>query len=221
MFRSSRPNGIRPALCVLLGVSLAAAPSRLAARTGPPQALTILVRDADSGEPIAVRMHLYDPRGRPRKVPGAPFWKDHFCFQGKIVLRLSPGTYQFVMERGPEYRVRTGHFVMRSGAADNKVIEMQRFVDMKKEGWWSGDLHIHRSLEDIEVLMLAEDLHVAPVITWWNNKNAWEGSAPPLVLAGKHVIEAVAAELDQRRLGRRGALPGVLVVPPSDDRGHV
>ena len=37
---------------------------------------------------------------------------------------------------------------------------MSRFVEMKKEGWWSGDLHIHRPPQDIELLMRAEDLHI-------------------------------------------------------------
>jgi hypothetical protein len=27
--------------------------------------------------------------------------------------------------------------------------------------------------------MLAQDLHVAPVITWWNERNAWKDAAPP------------------------------------------
>ena len=54
---------------------------------------------------------------------------------------------------------------------------MQRFVDMKKEGWWSGDLHIHRPPAEIELLMRAEDLHIGPVMTWWNNQNQWQGQA--------------------------------------------
>ena len=27
--------------------------------------------------------------------------------------------------------------------------------------------------------MKAEDLHVAPVITWWNKRNAWAEESPP------------------------------------------
>jgi len=136
--------------------------------------LELRVVDKDSGKLLPVRMHLRDQRGRSRKPPKVPFWKDHFVFGGKIILKLPNGRYTFEIERGPEYRTQTGHFIIRRGATDNKQVVMQRFVDMKREGWWSGDLHIHRDPKDIELLMLAEDLHIAPVITWWNDNNHWD-----------------------------------------------
>jgi hypothetical protein len=46
---------------------------------------------------------------------------------------------------------------------------------MSEEGWWSGDLHLRRNLRDLEMVMLADDLHVAPAITWWNDKNDVSG----------------------------------------------
>ena len=135
--------------------------------------------DEATGQQIPVRMHLKDSRGKPVKPAKLPFWHDHFVLPGKAVLELRPGTYTFEMERGPEYRIRTGNFEIRRGDADSREVTMQRFADMKQEGWWSGDLHIHRPLSEIELLMLAEDLHVAPVITWWNATNAWAKTAPP------------------------------------------
>ena len=30
-----------------------------------------------------------------------------------------------------------------------------------------------RPVKDVRLLMQAEDLHIAPVITWWNNRNLW------------------------------------------------
>ena len=90
-----------------------------------------------------------------------------------------PGQYTFELERGPEYKLRSGEFVIESGASDNTEVTLERFVDMKKEGWWSGDLHIHRPPADIPLLMLAQDLHVAPVITWWNEANAWKDKPLP------------------------------------------
>ena len=74
------------------------------------------------------------------------------------------------LNAGPEYKFQNGYFTLERNANDTKTIEMQRFVEMKKEGWWSGDLHIHRPPADIELLMRAEDLHIGPVITWWNNR---------------------------------------------------
>jgi hypothetical protein len=50
---------------------------------------------------------------------------------------------------------------------------------MASKGWWSGELHVHRSAKDIELLMQAEDLHVAPIITWWNGSNKWKNTQVP------------------------------------------
>ena len=188
----------------LISFTLSFFSSPRVAETARKGEVEIRVVDSATGQPIAVRMHLKDPRGRPVKPPGVPFWKDHFVFPGKIVLSLSPGNYTFEMERGPEYRIRTGYFIIKPNAADNKEVEMQRFVDMKKEGWWSGDLHIHRSEKDIPLLMQAEDLHVAPVITWWNDKNLWAEKALPatvLKTAGPDRYYQVMAGEDERKGG--------------------
>ena len=166
--------------------------------------LEIRAVDADTKEPVAVRMHLWDAQGRARKIPRVPNWADHFAFSGKIVLELGTGRYTFRIERGPEYRPRIGHFLIQRGATDNKQVEMQRFVDMKGEGWWSGDLHVHRRLEDMKLLMLAEDLHVAPVITWWRDKNPWKDNRPPdplLVRFDTNRFYRVMAGEDEREGG--------------------
>jgi len=144
-----------------------------------PAKLRIEVVDDKTGEPIAVRMHLKDARGRAKKVPRVPNWKGHFVFDGAIDLKLPPGRYTFEMERGPEYRLLTGHFTLAKGDEDVKTLKMRRFVDMKKEGWWSGELHIHRPVDQIELHCKAEDLHVAPVITWWNDRNLWKDTPIP------------------------------------------
>ncbi len=141
--------------------------------------LELTVTDGTTGLPIAARMTLKDVRGRVRKIPGTVPWKDHFVFRGKVLLKLPPGTYTFELQRGPEYHIHTGHFTLKGGDSDTREVVMNRFVDMKKEGWWSGDLHIHRKLDDIKILMEAEDLHVGPVITWWNKQNYWLKRKPP------------------------------------------
>ncbi len=143
---------------------------------------TVSVVDADSGEPIPVRMHLKNSQGKPFLPRGTVSWKDHFVIDGEVKLRLRPDDYTFQVERGPEYRIRQGHFHIERGAEDSREITMSRFVDLSKEGWWSGELHVHRPLEDVELLMRAEDLHVAPVITWWNERNLWSTQSPPASL---------------------------------------
>ena len=69
-------------------------------------------------------MHLKNARGEPVKPPKVPFWKDHFVFDGAIVLELPPGPYTFELETGPEYRLQTGNFQIDRGATDTKTVEM-------------------------------------------------------------------------------------------------
>ena len=135
--------------------------------------LEITVVDRETRQPIACRMHLKDAAGKPRKAKRMPFWHDHFVFPGKIILKLPVGNYTFEMERGPEYLVRSGDFQIENFADDAKEVDMRRFVDMSAHGWWSGDLHVRRPVGHIELLMAADDLHVAQVVTWWNEKSDW------------------------------------------------
>jgi hypothetical protein len=135
--------------------------------------LEIRVIDRDTGQPLAVRMHLKNAKGTPVKPPGVPALGDHFVFDGKILLRLPNGGYEFLIERGPEYLERTGHFQIENFADDSKTIDLKRFVDMAKEGWYSGDLDVDRPQKDLELLMRADDAHVVPLVTWSNKKNPW------------------------------------------------
>jgi hypothetical protein len=152
-------------LFLLLGACLLAAPPSFAAGQ-----LELTVTDRDTGKPIAVRMHLKNTSGKPQRGGKTPFYQDHFVFDGKITLDLPRGGYSFEMERGLEYLTRTGNFEINEFASDSKAIDMKRFVDMSKEGWWSGDLDVHRPAADLPLLMEADDLHVVPLTTWWNAK---------------------------------------------------
>jgi hypothetical protein len=173
----------------------------LAASTGN---VEIRVVDSKTGDLIPCRMHLKDQNGKPVKVPKTIAWNDHFLVPGKVVLSLKPGAYTFEMERGPEYKLRTGNFLIERNATDNKTVDMVRFVDMQKEGWWSGDLHVHRPPADMTLLMQAEDLHVAPVITWNNKTNLWDKKplpAPALVpVEGQRFYQLLGGE-DERAGG--------------------
>ena len=141
--------------------------------------LTIQTVDSATKKPIPARIHIKDHEGKPVQVPRITFWKDHHTFDGQIRLSLRDGIYTFEIEHGPEYRVHRGNFVMNDGAKDTQQVLMRRFVNMAEEGWYSGDMHIHRPVKDVPLLIKAEDLYVAPVITWWNAKNLWQDELPP------------------------------------------
>jgi hypothetical protein len=167
--------------------------------------LEVRIVDKETSQPMAARMHLKDQRGNAVKPPKVPYWKDHFALDGTIVFELPLGTYTFDLEAGPEYKAQTGYFTLERNANDTKSIEMQRFVDMKKEGWWSGDLHIHRPAEEIEPLMRSEDLHIGPVITWWANRRNFQDlsknkRSTPVSFDGNRFYQLLGGE-DEREGG--------------------
>ena len=149
--------------------------------SGANEQLELTVVDRDSGRPIACRMHLRrgSETGRPWRIKRLPFWQDHFVFPGQITLELPLGNYFFEIERGPEYVDCSGYFTINRYSDDAKQIELRRGIDMAAAGWWSGDLDVRREVRDMELLMAAEDLHVAQVVTWLNNKSQWERREPP------------------------------------------
>src|SRR5437773_257674 len=139
----------------------------------------VAVLDFDTGETLPCRIHLKDAAGKAVRPQGLPFWHDHFVCVGSAELDLIPGTYSYEIDRGPEFLLATGRWTVADSGAQSVTNRLRRLVNLSKEGWWSGELHVHRPPADIELLMQAEDLHVAPLITWWNNQNAWRDRSVP------------------------------------------
>lgn len=125
------------------------------------------------------RVHLTDAAGKPHQPAGLPFWKDHFVCDGNASLKLAPGRYVYEIERGPEWQRVVGLLDLVAGRDHTLHVRLERLTDLTRHGWYSGDLHVHRPVQEIQLLMRAEDLHVAPVITWWNKTNPWEGRERP------------------------------------------
>ena len=168
---------IMPRLSLLMPffLLLAAAQGHSTAWAGKPSEgkLELLVSDEATGQPVACRVHLQSAAGLAKKVLKMPFWNDHFVCPGNVLLKLPKGQYTFVIERGPEYVDCAGYFTIEGFASDSKAVTLKRAANMAAEGWWSGDLRLYRSAKDIELLMQAEDLHVAPLVTWTNKMSEW------------------------------------------------
>src|SRR3989454_8543551 len=150
-----------------------------------PREIEISIFDGQTMRLLPCRIHLKDSAGLPVFGEGLPRWRDHFVCGGKVALHLPDGNYSYEIERGPEYRRKSGSFTINGETNSPIVLKLEHLVDMAAEGWWSGDVHVHRPIKDIELLMEAEDLHVAPVITWWNNQNLWTKQPAPK----KHLVQ--------------------------------
>jgi len=145
--------------------------------------LQIRVRDKQTQQPLPARMHLKNantnrvPRIKdPKKHPAHA---DHFVFPGSVPLALPTGPYTFELEHGLEYKKMSGNFSINPGAQDEKVIELTRYIDPNKMGWYSGDIDVPRAPTQMKDLMLAEGLNVAESIPWDNRKSYWNGRPMP------------------------------------------
>lgn len=150
------------------------------AGAGPEQGtLALLVTEDGSAAPVACNLFLRDGSGRPVRLEGYPFWRDHSSLPGQAEFRLPPGEYSFSVERGPETLPSSGTVSVESGATRSLSVRLGRLANLAGEGWWSGETHIHRPPAEAELLVRASDLMAGQVITWWNTQNPWaEGTLP-------------------------------------------
>lgn len=81
-------------------------------------------------------------------------------------VELPPGSYTFTVERGKEYfplkrHVEVGNEPLRL------ELPLRRWINLAERGWFSGETHLHRTLEELGNVVLAEDLNVAFPLSYW------------------------------------------------------
>jgi hypothetical protein len=79
---------------------------------------------------------------------------------------LPPGRYTFTIERGKEYHPESRSVTVGKEPPGLKF-KLRRWIDMAARGWYSGDTHVHRGLDELPNVMLAEDLNVAFPLLYW------------------------------------------------------
>ena len=146
--------------------------------------MRVETRDVETGQLVAARLCLTDLSGAPRKPANVVAHdkgpEHHFVATGGFEIDLPPGVYRLVVERGPEYAPVSANFAVRSGETLGHTTRLKRWIDMNRRGWYSGDLHNHRNVEEMPVLLRAEALNLAPTITDWIARWA-VASAKPIV----------------------------------------
>jgi len=168
--------------------------------------LRVQIREADKAKLTPARVHLRDAQGKFYYPKGCvPYERDgHFTVDGQFTISLPPGKVSILIEKGKEYRSISDEILMQSGEDHHVECEIHRWIDMAERGWYSGDLHIHRRLNDMAHLILAEDLNVAPDITVWNQWNEWtekEIPAERVVEVDRTHAYGILTQEDERRGG--------------------
>ncbi len=134
-----------------------------------PGSIRFTVCDGRDGKRLPCRIYVADVHGWPQRCAPWPFAFNHFTCEGEATLELNPGRYTYEVECGMEYKTASGVFTVESARTEMLNIELVRFADLAAEGWYAGDLHNHRSAEEMPLLMRAENIHVGYVLAWWAN----------------------------------------------------
>lgn len=157
---------------ILLLLVLLAAPATL---LGAYAEYELRVVDAKTQLPCSAKIRITNSRDRAQRIDGALMIDGTAYFTGGLKMKLRPGQYGFRLDAGPEYPFMEGHFILNSGDSDSRTIELKRFIDMKQEGWYPGNLALSGRTDDLETIMLADDLVLGNHITWNNQINPSAG----------------------------------------------
>jgi hypothetical protein len=109
------------------------------------QEITITVVDKDAGKPIFARVVLKNAAGAIIDSTGYKTLNGHFVPPDGWKVALAKGKYSIHADAGFEYFALDEEWSC-DGAAEKKI-ELKRWVDLRKEGWYAGGDHNHLNRE--------------------------------------------------------------------------
>jgi len=149
----------------------------------PAKSVTLSIRDFD-GKPATCSLLIRDGEGRvypaqtKRTLPDLYFQQKIYRADGESVT-LTPGEYSVETARGPEYILRTAKRAVLADAPSKWAIRLERWIDPRDHGYYSGDHHIHASgcahyqvpEEGVPPSVMApqlrgEAINIGAVLTW-------------------------------------------------------
>jgi hypothetical protein len=136
---------------------------------GKPATASLIIRDAQE--------RVYPPRFK-RLAPDFDFHPQVYRADGEQI-KLPAGDYTLEYTRGPEYLVKRRMIKVAPGKAQTFTLNLERWIDPPKLGWYSGDHHVHAAgcmhyesptegvfPQDMIRHILGEALNVGSVLTW-------------------------------------------------------
>lgn len=142
------------------------------------------VVDADSGVPVPCRLYVQSLEDQSwhfatsTAVAGSAVKYDKQLGKSASIERhttlsahgfqldVPPGRYRIRAQRGKE-TLPDETVIEVTDTRANVILKLQRFADMASRGWYSGDTHVHRAMEELPNAVLAEDLNVALPLSFW------------------------------------------------------
>ena len=178
--RRRLPHAIRLVGWVLLSC-MPVVPAAAAARAGE---LVIDIVDERTSRPLPARVYVRGADGswhfaRSADPAGSavPYEKRNWINADSVeahttvsahpaVADLPAGRYTVTVERGKEYFPFTTEVEVAADPVTVRV-PLRRWVDMAARGWYSGETHLHRTVEQLRNVALAEDLNVSFPLSYW------------------------------------------------------
>ena len=156
--------------CIILSVFIAGA--TLSARIGKAAVLELSVTDAQTGKSVPARVRVRDANGKDHIPPNAvklKMVKDQWFYTaGSEQLDLPAGETIIRIERGTEYKpIKTTVTVPHTGSTRYEG-KLQRWIDMRKRGYSSGENHLHITPAQAPAMLAGEDLNFGTLLSWWN-----------------------------------------------------
>jgi len=126
---------------------------------------------------------LFDKQGnatglRGANIPGklgARYW----CIPGPLEMALAPGNYEVTVLRGIEHAPVLDTIKVESNRTVERSYRPERWVNMAKLGWYSGDDHVHTQVlsnRDARMVMdwiQAEDVRLANMVKMGDIYRTW------------------------------------------------
>lgn len=112
--------------------------------------------------------------GETKARGGLPWYLGSFLMNGKSKVALPAGTYTVVVEHGLEYEHFERQVVITDAAPLVLNVELRPWIRMERQGWWSADMHVHRSPQDARSVAQAEDLNLV-ILADRNKRELFEG----------------------------------------------
>ncbi len=145
--------------------------------------LTVIVVDDGSQQPLPARLYLQSADGQhyffsaTDQGSAVKYEKQNWINKNSIeyhttvsadpcVAKVPPGTYTLTVKRGKEYIPNTQQIEVAETDV-TVTIALKRWINAASLGWYSGDTHIHRSIDELRNVVLAEDLNVVFPLTNW------------------------------------------------------
>jgi len=226
-------------LSLLVGVSLCPIAASPAADARTSTTLRCEVVDASSGRALPARVYLraeggewFFARSAATEGSAVEYRKQRFAASIEMhttvsahpfLFALPPGRYTLRVERGKEYLPDERVIEINEEPAEITV-RLRRWIDMAALGWYSGDTHVHRSVDELRNVLLAEDLNVGLPLSFWvtvshtppdrgDKTSAADVPAKPIYVDPTHVIYPMNTEWEIFQVaGRRHTLGAVFAL---------